>query len=258
MQMPLIYPIALSGPVASFIPHQFFDLGSLIPSGPVTTVEYDWILKKPSANDVCDGALTIYAWLHLTDRIVYDTRTTFLVERWMLPQKFVVKYELDTHVENEVEYCPTWRGVPKDRLPKMVKGFEYNHVMPVTIDEDPPNTDGEKMESTTTFRWVRDLASLGSITSPGGLITPPINIQLGLGHADYAGNVHWILDLKSNLSEYDGIVQESAVIYEDPALTEDFFCHVASEDNSASYRRGEGEAMFTAGFRENNRVITTP
>lgn len=258
MQLPLLFPITHLGPAMGMFPGPLFDLGGLIPGGPATVVEYDWELKSPSADDVCDGSLTLYAWLHLSDRVVYDETVTFAIERWILPQKFVVKFEMDTDAGNEIEYCPTWRGVPAARQGRKVKGFEYNHVLPITIDEDPPNTDGEKMESTTTFKWTRDLVPLGAVTSPGGLVTPPINIHLGLGHADYAGNVHWILDLKTNLNEYDGIVQESARIYEEPGLAEKFFCYVASEDNSAVLKRGEGAATFAAGYKETNQILTNP
>lgn len=244
-------PIITGQPVSFLSPNNFFQQGPLlgmIPTAPTVVVEYDWQLDLPSANNACDGKLHIYSWLHVTEQVVYDEETTLQIDRLMLPYKASFTFELDTDMDDEVEYCPTWQKANRGGPFKKVKDFKYKHDLPIVTNDDPPDTDGEKMESTTTFKWTQRLVELLNVDSiiGGGTI--------GLGNADIAGNVHWILDLQTNLVEYDGFIQESASTYADPNLDQDIFLYINSDDSSAVYQQGTGPQIWSARYQKNDQV----
>lgn len=233
----------------------------LLPTRPKVDLEWDWKLKLPSADDVCDGKLWIWTWLHVTSTRQLDSTTFWHIDRKILPQKFEVTWELDTDAGNEVDYCPTRSNTQAGGSNLDIGGYTFNH-RAWAMDPDPPNTDGEAVQATNKYRWESSLVSVASnpITALGGLNLLG-GASAGVNQETHSLDLHWIVtcNTKEVYREPPPEGEDPRYIeIKKPELAETIYAFVeARGPNRGALKKGEGEGVYTAEYVKNDTIGNT-
>lgn len=259
---PATQPVLFVPPSGLLLATDLVTIGT--PDAPNVTVEYDWSCTAPKKDDDCSGRLDIWAWLRVKAQRMIDSQTTVAIDRRILPQRFTLIWEADTDGNNEVDYCPPFKQAFRGATNTDVAGFKFNHVKPITINPDPPDDSGRKLQSTTIFKWRSALigaAASGSIQ--GGANLTPIGpgvtgglggqAQAGLQADSYTANVDWLLNLLSKVPKSQR--DKAAEIIRKKGITEDIYCFASSGD--ATLRKGKGPEVFKKALINDDTLVKT-
>ncbi|MEZ4294763.1 MAG: hypothetical protein R3B70_07280 [Polyangiaceae bacterium] len=241
-------------------------LAGLLAGPPRVDYEWDFEITPPSKDDTCDGKITVWAWLRVRAKAPIDGRTTLLIDRRLLPQRFELIWELDTDADNEIEYCPKtpWRCDLAGSNNEEVHGNYFNPT-PFVLTPNPPDDAGTHLRSRCDFSWTSSLVQLTLAASGAAGNVPvagtiPINLGAtgGVGHVAYGIQVDWKIDLKSTeppAADLEGTEMSRTVVLARGDRAEALVAVVRA--NRSTLRQGQGAAMFAAQFENNDTLEKT-
>ena len=218
---------------------------SIIPPQPTVNFEYSFECTAPSKEDTCDGKLLIRAWLKVTGRIQLDSSHTWLIERRIMPQQWIMTYELDADLRNEIDYCesPKIKQEFKGDANTQVNSHMFNHRTPIILAPDPPNDDGSSLVGETTFRWSSTMLALSSLEAGASLDVTALAAgsaklkgTAGIGSTNYEFTVPWILDIDRKVDA--GNREDRAVILDVSDQDDNVYCDVHSESGDLAQSTG--------------------
>jgi hypothetical protein len=209
----------------------------ILPRDVAHTFLYHYEAKAPSALDVCDGELKIWAALQLEYRAIFDPTLTVRITRVVCPQFFKWFWMVDTDGNVEIEgsksdsACGKADWQPHPANPKHAlgssPGLDYN-TRTFRLDTDPPfgaqgSADDEDYVIAmrphgegAKFRWDASILSVGTPLTPitpggtGGFF-PPLTLPpflFGLGFQDLPFDVEWAIWLEAEDGEIDELLPE--------------------------------------------------